>query len=105
MKELPLAGALLGAWLSWSSAASAQAPKASASAPAPTSTAPAASAELAEKPPAVAAKPAVDSTDTRGVAMRAYQAALDKQKLSASQPLSLARLRDGGRDQLALVLH
>jgi len=94
MKELPLAGALLGAWLSWSSAASAQAPKASASAPAPTSTAPAASAELAEKPPAVAAKPAVDSTDTRGVAMRAYQAALDKQKLSASVPLSLQRIRD-----------
>jgi len=43
----------------------------------------------------VAAKPiAVDSTETRGVAMRAYQAALAKQKLSASVPLSPARLRD-----------
>jgi len=38
--------------------------------------------------------PAPDSTDTRGSAMRAYQAALDKQKLGASAPLSLQRLRD-----------
>ena len=47
--------------------------------------------------PAVAepAKPSgADSSDTRGASMRAYQAALDKQKLAASAPLSLARIRD-----------
>lgn len=37
---------------------------------------------------------AADTTDTRGSAMRAYQAALDKQKLAATAPLSLQRLRD-----------
>ncbi|HEY3668516.1 MAG TPA: hypothetical protein VGL19_21095, partial [Polyangiaceae bacterium] len=36
----------------------------------------------------------MDSTDTRGASMRAYQAALDKQKLAASAPLSLQRLRE-----------
>ena len=35
-----------------------------------------------------------DSTETRGASMRAYQAALDKQKLAASVPLSLQRIRD-----------
>jgi hypothetical protein len=46
-------------------------------------------------PPTAPAKPlAVDSLDTRGASMRAYQAALDKQKLAASAPLSLQRLRD-----------
>ena len=45
--------------------------------------------------PAAATPPvAVDSLDTRGASMRAYQAALDKQKLAASAPLSLQRLRD-----------
>lgn len=40
-------------------------------------------------------KPTVaDSSDTRGATMRAYQAALDKQKLGPSVPLSLARIRD-----------
>jgi len=37
---------------------------------------------------------AVDSLDTRGASMRAYQAALDKQRLAASAPLSIQRLRD-----------
>ncbi|MEO8905290.1 MAG: tetratricopeptide repeat protein [Polyangiaceae bacterium] len=47
-------------------------------------------------PPVVAPpKPAAaDSTDTRGASMRAYQAALDKQKLAASASLSLQRIRD-----------
>jgi len=36
----------------------------------------------------------VDSTETRGASMRAYQAALDKQKLAPSVPLSLSRIRD-----------
>jgi tetratricopeptide (TPR) repeat protein len=55
-------------------------------------TAPAASPSA----PATAAanRVAVDSLDTRGASMRAYQAALDKQKLAASAPLSLQRLRD-----------
>lgn len=44
--------------------------------------------------PTEAPKPLEDSTDTRGAAMRAYQAALDKQKLAASVPLSLQRIRD-----------
>jgi hypothetical protein len=46
-------------------------------------------------PPAADAKPAAaDSTDTRGSAMRAYQTALDQQKLAATVPLSLQRIRD-----------
>ena len=59
------------------------------------SVAPAASVP-AEAPAAPAATPAptADSTDTRGLSMRAYQAALDKQKLAASAPLSLQRIRD-----------
>ncbi len=56
------------------------------------------SAAAPEAAPAPAAKaeapPAQDSTDTRGAAMRVYQAALDKQKLAASAPLSLQRIRD-----------
>ena len=56
------------------------------------STAPAVSPSA---PATAAAKPEpVDSLDTRGASMRAYQAALDKQKLAASAPLSLQRLRD-----------
>jgi Tetratricopeptide repeat len=51
-------------------------------------------AESAPVTPAEAANPPEDSTDTRGAAMRAYQAALDKQKLAASVPLSLQRIRD-----------
>jgi hypothetical protein len=55
----------------------------------------ASAAPSADTPPAAAPKPAaVDSIDTRGASMRAYQAALDKQKLAASAPLSLQRLRD-----------
>jgi len=50
---------------------------------------------VAEVAVEVPAKPAaVDSTDTRGSAMRAYQAALERQKLGPSVPLSLARIRD-----------
>ncbi len=58
--------------------------------------APAPVAALAEASAASdAGKPApADSVDTRGAAMRAYQAALDKQKLAASVPLSLQRIRD-----------
>ncbi|HWZ90319.1 MAG TPA: hypothetical protein VNW92_15760, partial [Polyangiaceae bacterium] len=56
--------------------------------------APAPAAPGAAPAPATEAKPAPDSTDTRGGAMRAYQAALDKQKLAATVPLSLQRIRD-----------
>jgi hypothetical protein len=94
MRQRPFASALLGALLSWGASASAQAPKAAPSASAPPATAPAASAEPAEKPASAAANPATDSTDTRGDAMRAYQVALDKQKLGPSVPLSLQRIRD-----------
>ena len=46
-------------------------------------------------PAAAAAAPGpADSIDTRGSAMRAYQAALDKQKLAASAPLSIQRIRE-----------
>ena len=57
----------------------------------------AASADAAAETPASAASPKaepVDSTDTRGAAMRAYQTALDKAKLAPSASLSLQRLRD-----------
>ena len=57
-------------------------------------TPPVPSAAPESKPAPAAAQPAPDSTDTRGAAMRAYQAALDKQKLAASAPLSLQRIRD-----------
>ncbi|MEO7032575.1 MAG: tetratricopeptide repeat protein [Polyangiaceae bacterium] len=57
---------------------------------APTPSTPDAIAAAAATPKPVA----VDSTDTRSTSMRAYQAALDKQKLSASAPLSLQRIRD-----------
>ncbi len=56
--------------------------------------APSASASATAPAPEAAKPVAVDSTDTRGTAMRAYQAALDKQKLAASAPLSLQRIRD-----------
>ena len=59
----------------------------------PAPSAPATSSE-ASAAPASTALPAPDSTDTRGSAMRAYQAALDKQKLAASAPLSVQRIRD-----------
>ena len=53
------------------------------------------SAPVASEPPVGAPPtPAVDSTDTRGASMRAYQAALDKQKLAPTVPLSLQRIRD-----------
>ena len=82
MRGLSLRGTLLSALFVWGTPAYAQTPKAGA--PAAT-----------ELRAAAVAKPvAVDSSDTRGVAMRAYQAALDKQKLAASVPLSLARIRD-----------
>ncbi len=61
---------------------------------APTTPASGASATAA---PAAGANPVAapsDSTDTRGATMRAYQVALDKQKLAATAPLSLQRLRD-----------
>ena len=82
MKRAALRWSALGAVFVWSASASAQLPKA----PAPAS--PEAAAEVAPKPAVV------DSTDTRGGSMRAYQAALDKQKLAASVPLSLQRIRD-----------
>ncbi len=44
----------------------------------------------APAPPSVTA----DIIDTHGAAMRAYQAALDRQKLGASSPLSAPRIRD-----------
>jgi hypothetical protein len=61
---------------------------ADASAAAPTPSAAAAA------PPVAEAKPALDSTDTRGDAMRAYQTALDQRKLAATAPFSLQRIRD-----------
>lgn len=89
--RLPLPAALLGTLLAWGGSALAQAPKAAA----PTSSVSATPTATSEAPPEPAVKPtAVDSTDTRGAAMRAYQAALDKQKLGASVPLSLQRIRD-----------
>ena len=71
-----------------SSAALAQGADASGSASAAPAARPEASAAVAANPVAA------DSLDTRGASMRAYQAALDKQKLAASAPLSLQRLRD-----------
>ncbi|MEI9948116.1 MAG: hypothetical protein WDO74_03860 [Pseudomonadota bacterium] len=82
MRGFALHGAVLGALFAWGVPATAQTPKA-----------PAATAQETAAEPA--AKPAlVDSSDTRGASMRAYQAALDKQKLAASVPLSLGRIRD-----------
>ena len=92
MRARALHGAVFGAVFAWGIAADAQAPKAP---PSPASTAAPAPAAPPESAAEAAPKPAaVDSTDTRGAAMRAYQAALDKQKLAASAPLSLARIRD-----------
>ena len=90
MRARALHGAVFGAVFAWGVSAAAQTPKAppsAAAAPAPAAP-PESAAEAAPKPAAV------DSSDTRGAAMRAYQAALDKQKLAASAPLSLARIRD-----------
>jgi hypothetical protein len=57
---------------------------------------PAASAAPVAAPAALPApkSPALDSTDTRGAAFRAYVAALDKQKLAPTVSLSLQRIRD-----------
>lgn len=56
---------------------------------------PAGSTPVAPAAAAAAAAPGpADSIDTRGSAMRAYQAALDKQKLAASAPLSIQRIRE-----------
>jgi len=89
MKRLALQASTLGAVLAWGVSAHAQATQISKS-PGP---APVVSA--AETVAAAASQPAsVDSSDTRGASMRAYQAALDKQKLAASVPLSLQRIRD-----------
>ncbi|HET7539221.1 MAG TPA: hypothetical protein VFK05_05095 [Polyangiaceae bacterium] len=92
MKRLPLSGALLGVTFAWAATVFAQAPKPAPAPAAPTS--PGENTDVAGKPAAVAATGSLDSTDTRGVAMRAYQAALDKQKLGPSAPLSLQRIRD-----------
>jgi len=70
--------ALLFVLLGWSAPGNAQAPSASAEA----------------APPEIPKPVAIDSTDTRGASMRAYQAALEKQKLAATVPLSLGRIRD-----------
>lgn len=61
--------------------------------PAADSAAPAAPSAEAAPQASPKAEP-VDSTDTRGPAMRAYQTALDKAKLAPSASLSLQRLRD-----------
>ncbi|HYQ02703.1 MAG TPA: hypothetical protein VER96_28720 [Polyangiaceae bacterium] len=89
MRRFRFHGALLGALLVSSAPAYAQ--KAPVAAPTPAAATPSA-ADAVPETPAKAAP--VDSTDTRGTSMRAYQAALDKQKLAASVPLSLARIRD-----------
>ena len=92
MTPRALHGAVFGAVFAWGVSANAQTPKPPPSAAAAVAAAPAAPPESAAE---AAPKPAaVDSSDTRGAAMRAYQAALDKQKLAASAPLSLARIRD-----------
>ncbi|HKO50152.1 MAG TPA: hypothetical protein VJV79_20620 [Polyangiaceae bacterium] len=82
MKRLALHGSLLGVLFAWSVPATAQ------TSPAP--------APAAPEPTIDAVKPVSSeaTSDTRGASMRAYQVALDKQKLAASAPLSLARIRD-----------
>jgi hypothetical protein len=89
----------LGAIVSLSVPARAQGgadkPKATTDAATPAPAAPATpSAAAAPNAGAASATAPSDSTDTRGAAMRAYQTALDKQKLAASAPLSLQRIRD-----------
>jgi hypothetical protein len=83
MRGFALHWAVLGVILAWGGSASAQTK---------TPTPPPVTEEPAVE--ATAQSTFVDSSDTRGAAMRAYQAALDKQKLAASVPLSLARIRD-----------
>jgi len=93
MRAIALHGTLLGALLVWSGLAFAQASKPTTQAAPAAPAAPAASAQdpAADSTP----KPAgADSIDTRGAAMRAYQAALEKQKLAAGAALSLQRIRD-----------
>ncbi|HEY3253505.1 MAG TPA: hypothetical protein VGJ91_06135, partial [Polyangiaceae bacterium] len=85
MRRFARHGAVFGALFVWSLSAQAQTPD-KPKAPAPVA------AETAAAAPAQPAR--VDSIDTRGSAMRAYQLALDKQKLAASAPLSLSRIRD-----------
>jgi len=70
---------------------------AQAAGPAPTTSEaqPAAPTAPPSPEPAAAAPTAYDDTaDTRGQAMRAYQKALDAQKLAASAPLSVQRLKE-----------
>jgi len=83
MKRHTLHASLLGVLFAWSVPGAAQTKAV------PVSVAPEAALDAAAKPVAVDS-----STDTRGASMRAYQAALDKQKLAASVPLSLGRIRD-----------
>ncbi|MEI9935864.1 MAG: hypothetical protein WDO69_01440 [Pseudomonadota bacterium] len=80
MTSRALHGAVFGAVFAWGVSALAQTSQAPKAAPAAQETA--------------TDSAGVDSTDTRGASMRAYQAALDKQKLAPSVPLSLARIRD-----------
>ena len=93
MRAIALHGTLLGALLVWSGLAFAQASKPTTQAAPAAPAAPAASAQdpAADSTPKPAA---ADSIDTRGAAMRAYQAALEKQKLAAGAALSLQRIRD-----------
>src|SRR6188768_3559999 len=82
MSRRGLRGAVVGAAFAWGLPVLAQPSNESA---------PVAQAPAVSEP----AKPGVaDSSDTRGASMRAYQAALEKQKLGPSVPLSLARIRD-----------
>jgi tetratricopeptide (TPR) repeat protein len=62
----------------------------------PTSSADPASAATESRAPDASEPPKLveDSTDTHGAAMRSYEAALAKQKLAASSPLSSQRIRD-----------
>jgi hypothetical protein len=91
--RVPLAACALGAVISLSGVGRAQGgadkPKAATDS-ALEASAPAAAPASAD----AAALTAADSTDTRGSAMRAYQAALDQQKLAATVPLSVQRIRD-----------
>ena len=83
MKRLALHGSLLAATFACSLPAYAQ-----------TAAQPTTPTTAAENGANVAKPGVADSSDTRGASMRAYQAALDKQKLGPSVPLSLARIRD-----------
>ena len=71
------------------------APQPSSAAPSAPAAAPAAGGEVAAPvtPAAPAAQPAPAGSDTRGEALRAYQAALESRKLAATVPLSTQRLQ------------